>query len=192
MHELIGALLVTGLWLAVLIGDLRLRRVAIPVLLGLLFASLLGQPWPWWFITGATILLPGRWIVSLVPLALGVGFLTNDLAIGLATALGIWAWVMKWWAGADAIVLVALTLRAGWMGLVTGLVVVLVTAIVVFLKRQQSPATLLLALNEAIRIQPRLETAVPAESELPAAAVLAAAGAALEVVRVVVNTGWIR
>ncbi len=192
MLELSGSLIVISLWLAVLIGDLRQRRVAIPVLLALLIVSLIGRPWPWWLITGAMILLPRRWIVSLVPVGLGVGLLTNDLAVGLATALGIWAWVMKWWAGADAIVLVALTLRAGWVGLVTGLVVVLVTAIVVFLKRQQSPATLLLALNEAIRIQPRLETEVPAESELPAAAVLAVAGAALEVVRVVVNTGWIR
>jgi hypothetical protein len=185
MLELIGALIVTGLWLAVLIGDLRLRRVAIPVLLGLLFVSLLGQPWPWWLITGATILLPSRWIVSLVPLVLGVGLLTNDLAVGLATALGIWAWVMKWWAGADAIVLVALTLRAGWMGLVTGLVVVLVTAIVVFLKRRQAPAMLLFALDEAVRVQPRLTTEIPSESELPAAAALAFAGIVAECLQVV-------
>ena len=33
--------------------------------------------------------------------------LLNDLAPGVAMAVGIWAWAMKWWAGADAIVLAA-------------------------------------------------------------------------------------
>jgi hypothetical protein len=189
MFELIGALIVTGLWLAVLIDDLRYRRVAVLVLLALLIVSLIGCPWPWWLITGAMILLPRRWIMSLVPIGLGASLLLNNLAPGMAVVVGSWAWAMKWWAGADAIVLVALTLRAGWAGLATALVTVLVTAIIVFLKRRQSPATLLLALDEAVRIQPRLETEIPTESELPVAAVLAVAGIMLEVVQLIAHRG---
>lgn len=192
MPHFVPPLILTGLWLVVLISDLRQRRVAIPVLVALLIVSLIGRPWPWWLITGAMVLTPRRWLVSLAPISLGVGLLTNDLASGLATAFGIWAWRMNWWAGADAIVLVALTLSAGWVGLVMGLVTVLVTAVVVFLKRRQSPATLLLALNEAVRIQPRLEAEIPPESELPAAAALAVAGIALEVAQLLTSIGGMR
>jgi hypothetical protein len=182
MTDLLFSLVFIGLWLAVLIGDLRYRRVAIPVLLASLVVSLIGRPWPWWLITGAMILLPRRWIMSLVPIGLGAGLLLNDLVPGMAVAVGSWAWAMKWWAGADAIVLVALTLPAGWVGLVMGLVAVLVTAVVLFLKRRQSPASLLLALNEAVRMQSRDTVAIPAESELPAAAVFAVTGIGLNLV----------
>ncbi len=192
MSHFVPPLILTGLWLVVLISDLHQRRVAIPVLAALLIVSLVGRPWPWWLVTGAMILTPRRWIISLVPIGLGVGLLTNDVAPGLATTFGILAWVMNWWAGADAIVLVALTLRAGWVGLVTGLLAVLVTAVVVFLKRRQSPATLLLALDEAVRIQPRLETEIPTESELPAAAALAVVGIVLEVAQLVTYIGGMR
>jgi hypothetical protein len=192
MPHFVPPLILTGLWLAVLISDLRQRRIAIPVLVALLLVSLIGRPWPWWLMTGAMVLTPRRWLVSLVPVGVGVGLLTNDLASGLATAFGIWAWIMNWWAGADAIVLVALTLSAGWVGLVTGLVVVLMTAVVMFLKRRQSPVTLLLALDEAVRIQPRLETEIPAESELPAAAALAVVGIVLEVAQLVTYIGGMR
>ncbi len=192
MSHFVPPLILTGLWLVVLISDLRQRRVTIPVLVALLIVSLIGRPWSWWLMTGAMILTPRRWLVSLIPVGVGVGLLTNDLASGLATAFSIWAWVINWWAGADAIVLVALTLSAGWVGLVTGLVAVLVTAVVVFLKRRQSSATLLLALGEAIRTQPRLETEMPAESELPAAAALAVVGIVIEVAQLVTYIGGMR
>ncbi len=192
MSHFVPPLILTGLWLVVLISDLRQRRVAIPVLVALLIVSLIGRPWLWWLITGAMVLTPRRWVVSLVPVGVGVGLLTNDLASGLATAFGISAWVMNWWAGADAIVLVALTLQAGWVGLVIGLVTVLVTAVVVFLKRRQSPATLLLALNEVVRIQPRLEAEISADSEFPAAAALAVVGIVLEVAQLVTYIGGMR
>ena len=94
----------------------------------------------------------------------------------------VWAWAMKWWAGADAIVLAALTLRSGWAGLVAGLVAVLVAAVILFMKRRQSPTMLLLALNEAVRVQSRDTVVIPAESELPAAAGLAVAGIGLNLV----------
>jgi hypothetical protein len=187
MPDFVPLLILTGLWMAVLISDLHQRRVAIPVLVALLIVSLIGRPWPWWLITGAMVLTPRRWLVGLVPVGVGGGLLTNDLASGLATAFGIWAWRMNWWAGADAIVLVALTLRAGWVGLVTGLVTVLVTAVVVFLKRRQSPATLLLALDEVVRIQPRPEISISVESELPAAAALAVVGIVIEVAQFIAN-----
>ncbi len=172
-----------GLWLAVLVSDLRYRRVAIPVLLALVSVSLIGCPWLWWIVTSAMILLPRRWIVSLAPLGLGTGLVLGDLAPGVAVALGIWAWSMKWWAGADAIVLVALTLRSGWAGLVAGLVALWVTSVVLFLKRRQAPATLLLAFDEAARGQARATAAIPVESGLPAAAVLAVVGIGLNLVR---------
>ncbi len=182
MLNFLLAIALSVLWLAVLYSDLRYRRVTIPVLLALLIVSLIGRPWPWWLITGAMILLPRRWTISLVPIGLGAGLLLNDLAPGMAIVVGIWAWVMKWWAGADAIVLVALTLRSGWAGLVAGLAVMLVAAVVLFLKRRQSPATLLLALHEAVHVQSRDTVVIPTESELPAAAVLAVVGIGLDLV----------
>jgi hypothetical protein len=182
VSNLIVSLVSTVLWLIVLISDLRQRRVAISMLLLLLTASLVGRPWPWWLITSAMILASRRWIISWVPVGLGAGLVLNDLAPGLAIALGVWAWSMKWWAGADAIVLVALTLRFGWIGLLAGLMAVLITAMLVFLKRRQSPARLVLALQEAAHLQPRTETEIPAESELPADATLAVVGIVLEIV----------
>lgn len=179
MPNLILSLGSTGLWLTVLFSDLHYRRVAICVLLALLIVSLIGRPWPWWIVAFAMILLPRQWIISLAPLGLGVGLLLNDQASGLAIALGIWAWSMKWWAGADAIALVALTLRSSWAGLVAGLIAILVAAVILFMKRRQSPATLMLALDEAIHVQTRATVAIPAESGLPAAAVLAVVGIGL-------------
>lgn len=179
MPHFVPPLVLTSLWLVVLYSDLRYRRVAIPVLLALLIVSLIGCPWPWWIVAFAMILLPRQWIISLAPLSLGVGLLLNDLAPGVAVALGIWAWTMKWWAGADAIALVALTLRSGWAGLVSSLIAMLVAAVVFFVKQRQPPATLLLALAEAIHVQPRAAVAIPVESGLPAAAVLAVVGIGL-------------
>jgi hypothetical protein len=174
-----------GLWMSVLYSDLRYRRAPIPVLLALLIVSLIGSPWPWWIITFAMILLSRQWIISLAPIGLVVGVLLNDLAPGVAITLGIWAWSMNWWAGADAIALVALTLRSGWVGLVAGLVAMLGAAVILFLKRRQSPATLLLAIDEAAHVQPRATAAIPLESGLPAAAVLAVVGIGLNLVRLI-------
>lgn len=185
MPTLFLALVSIGLWMSVLYSDLRYRRVAIPVLFALLIASLIGRPWPWWIVAFAMILLPREWIISLAPIGLVVGGLLNDLAPGVAIALGIWAWSMKWWAGADAIALVALTLRSGSAGFVTGLVAMLVTAVILFLKNRQSPATLLLAIDEAAHGQPRATAAIPLESGMPAAAVLAVVGIGLNLVRLI-------
>ena len=44
------------LWIVVLIGDLRRRRIPIPVLLALMILSLLGQAWLWWLLAGAMLL----------------------------------------------------------------------------------------------------------------------------------------
>ena len=107
----------------------------------------------------------------------------------MAVVLGIWAWSMKWWAGADAIVLVALTLRSGWIGLVAGLVAMLVTAAALFVKRRRSPAALLLALDEVSRRQSRDTMVIPAEADLPAAAVLAVVGLGLNLVWLLGGTG---
>jgi hypothetical protein len=191
MPDLVLALVSIALWLVVLISDLHRRRIAVPVLLALLFVSLSGRPWPWWLIIFAMILAPRRWLVGLAPIGLGIGLFMNDLASGLALTLGVWAWVMRWWAGADAIVLVALTLRLGWSGLLVGLSALLMTAMLVFLKRRQSPLTLWLAVQEAAHLQPRTETEIPIESELPAAATLAAVGIVLEVVQLV-SSGALR
>lgn len=183
--DLFLLLVSSGLWVTVLYSDSRFRRVAIPVLLALLIVSLIGRPWPWWIVTFALILLPRQWIISLALIGLGIGLLLNDLALGVAITLGLWAWSMRWWAGADAIVLVALTLRAGWAGLVAGLVAMLVVAVALFLKRRQPQAALLLAFNEATHMQPRATATIPVESGLPAAAVLAVVGIGLNLVQLI-------
>ena len=173
-----------GLWLIVLVSDLRRRRIAIPVLLVIIVVSLIGRHWAWWLFTGVTLLLTRRRAIGLAPVGVGFGLLLNDFAPGLALGLGAWAWGMNWWAGGDAVILLALTLRDGSIGLVLGLIAVMATAVVVTLKRRQPPLTRVwAALNEAGQFQARTETEFPPETELPAAAVLAVVGMGLEIAR---------
>ena len=115
-------------WLVVLVGDLRCRRIPSLVLLALVAVSLIGQAWPWWVVTGALVLWPGRRSIGvLAPVAIGVGVVLSAPIQGLVLAAGALAWGLNWWGGADSIALVALGLRHGVCGLIAGTLAVTLT-----------------------------------------------------------------
>lgn len=165
------------LWVAVLVGDLRQRRVPIPVLLALAILSLVGQAWPWWLLTGAMLLWPSRRsAIMLVPIALGIGMVTNSPAPAMAIAAGSVAWALGWWGGADSIALATLGLWQGLIGLIVGTIATAVAGLLVMVFRRRAFVGLLSVLPDAIAWQARDSVEIPAEAEMPAAAALAVPG----------------
>ena len=193
--ERINTLFIPGLsgllWLVVLVSDLRCRRIPILVLLALVAVSLIGQAWPWWILTAALVLWPGRRSISvLAPMAIGAGVVLNAPIQGLVLAAGALAWGLNWWGGADSIVLVALGLRHGVAGLIAGTLAVMLTGILIMAVRRRSLMGVLFTLPEAISLQPRESIEIPIDAEMPAAAALAVAGLlllGLESVRLLVS-----
>ena len=164
-------------WLIALVSDLRHRRIPIVILLALVAVSLIGQAWPWWILTGALVLWPGRRSISvLAPVAIGVGVVLNAPIPALVLAAGALAWGVNWWGGADSIALVALGLRHGVAGLIVGTLAVTLTGVLIMAVRRRSLAGVLSTLPEAISLQPRESIEIPIEAEMPAAAALAVAG----------------
>lgn len=173
-----------ALWAAVLIGDLRRRRVPLGVLLGLIGLSLIGQAWPWWALTAALLLWPGRRSIAvLAPVAMGVGVVLNAPIPALVLAAGALAWGLNWWGGADSIALAALGLRHGMAGLIAGTLAVTVTGVLIMAVRRRSLTGVWSTLPEALSLQPRDTVEIPIEAEMPAAAALAVAGLVLELGR---------
>jgi Flp pilus assembly protein protease CpaA len=172
------------LWLAVLIADLRTRRIPIPLLLGLTLGALMGQSWPWWALAGTMLLWPTRRsAILLMPVAIGVGVVTSSPAPAMAIAAGSAAWALGWWGGADSIALAVLGLRYGLTGLIVGAIAVAFAGLLIMLIRRRALSGLLAVLPEAIALQARESAEIPAEAEMPAAAALAVAGLVLEVTR---------
>ncbi len=170
------------LWIVVLIGDLRQRRIPIPVLLALMILSLLGQAWPWWLLAGAMLLWPSRRsAIMLAPIALGIGVVTDSPAPAMAIAAGSAAWAFGWWGGADSIALAALGLWHGLIGLIVGAIATAIAGLLVMLLRRRAFIGLLSVLPEAIALQARDSVEIPAEAEMPAAAALAVPGILLSV-----------
>ena len=177
---------VASLWVLALVSDLRWRRVPLAVSLALIGLSLIGQPWPWWLLTAALVLWPGRRsVVSLAPVAIGVGAMLNDPLPGIVLALGALAWGLNWWGGADSIELVALGLRHGLTGVLGGSLAVMVIGLALMVARKRSLVGVLSVLPEALALQPRTGEAVPSDSEMPAVAALAVAGLVLEAGRLI-------
>ena len=172
------------LWLLVLVSDLRHRRIPIIILLTLVAVSLIEQAWPWWILTGALVLWPGRRSVSvLAPVAIGVGVVLNAPIPALVLAAGALAWGLNWWGGADSIALVALGLRHGVAGLIAGTLAVTLTGVLIMAVRRRSLIGVLSTLPEAISLQPRESIEIPIDAEMPAAAALAVVGLLLEIGR---------
>ncbi len=187
-HFSLTTLLLLPLWLAVLIADLRWRRIPAVVLAALTLVSLIGWLWPWWLLTGAVLLWPWRKsALWLAPFALIVGMITNEPAVATAIAAGCVGWALGWWGGADGIVLLALALRGGWPGLIGGAAAVLTAGLALMVIRRRPWAGVLTVLPQIVRLEPLDTSEIPAESEMPGAAVLAAVGIAVEVVRVIVS-----
>lgn len=191
------SVILMSLWFVTLSGDLRHRRVPILVLLALVILSLIGQSWPWWLLTGAMVVWPSRRsAIMLAPVAIGVGVVTSAPAPAMAIAAGSAAWALGWWGGADSIALAALGLRHGLTGLIVGAIATAITGLLIMLIRaiprapvergwptrcRRTLVGLLSILPEAIALQARDATEIPAEAEVPAAAALAVAGLVLEI-----------
>lgn len=187
-HFPLTAALLLPLWLAVLITDLRHRRVPVVVLAALTLVSLIYWPWPWWLIAGAVLLWPWRrFAIWIAPIALAVGVLTNEPAVAAAIAAGCVGWALGWWGGADGIVLLALALRGDWPGLIGGAAAVLIAGLALMLIRRRPMSGVLIVLPQIARLESLDTTEIPVESEMPGAAVLAVIGIVLEAARLLTN-----
>jgi len=170
-------------WLVTIIHDVKSREVPTTFLAGLALVALLGQEWPWWALTGLALLWPLRWrryALLLAPAALVTGAITGELAIATALMVGSVGWALKWWGGADGIVLLALALRHGYEGMFVGGFVAVTLGIVLTVVRRRSILGFLDAMI-GILTQRVLDEDIPPESEIPAAAALAVGGLAMEV-----------
>ena len=181
---MLPSLLLLPLWLAVLIADLRYRRVPAVVLAALTLVSLFNWPWPWWLMAGVVLLWPWRrsaiWIA---PIALVVGMLTNEPAVAAAIAAGCVGWALGWWGGADGIVLLTLALRGDWPGLIGGAIAILIAGLVLMFFRRRPMSGVLIVLPQIVRLEALDTSEIPDASEMPGAAVLAVAGMVGEVLR---------
>ena len=179
-----GLIYLAGLcWLVTIIHDVKSRKVSTLVLAGLALVALLGQEWPWWVLTGLALLWPLRWrryALLLVPTALVTGVIMGEPVIATALVVGSIGWALKWWGGADGIVLLALALRHGYEGILAGVIITVALGIVLTVARRRSPLGFVDAAT-GILTQRVLDEDIPPESEIPAAAALATGGLAMEV-----------
>jgi len=179
-----GLIYLAGLcWLVTIIHDVKSRKVSTLVLAGLALVALLGQEWPWWVLTGLALLWPLRWrryALLLVPTALVTGVIMGEPVIATALVVGSIGWALKWWGGADGIVLLALALRHGYEGILAGVIITVALGIVLTVVRRRSPLGFVDAAT-GILTQRVLDEDIPPESEIPAAAALATGGLAMEV-----------
>jgi hypothetical protein len=183
-----------GLWVLVVVQDLTQREVSVVALTGLTLLALPGQPWPWWLLTGVALLWPWRRNgLALPPVMLAVGMLAGaeGWAPALALAVGIAAWSLGWWGAADSVVLIVLGMRYGMAGLLVGAVASAGAALALMAIRRRSlwrlPAIVgnvivTRRLPSLLPAEKGMEDVIPAEAEMPAAAALAAAGLAMEVI----------
>ncbi len=164
--------------------DLRSRTVPTAILCGLGIMALLGRPWPWWVATAAVFLVPRReWGWYLLPLPVLAGMLSGDGVPAVALTTGLLAWVLRWWGGADGVLLSVLALRYGAPGLWASAAALAVAGILTMFLRRRKPVAVLGAALGLLSGRLAAEEEVPAESELPAAAALAVAGSILEILR---------
>ena len=179
-----GLIYLAGLcWLVTIIHDVKSRKVSTLVLAGLALVALLGQEWPWWVLTGLALLWPLRWrryALLLAPTALVTGVIMGEPVIATALVVGSIGWALKWWGGADGIVLLALALRHGYEGILAGVIITVALGIVLTVVRRRSPLGFVDAAT-GILTQRVLDEDIPPESEIPAAAALAVGGLAMEV-----------
>ncbi len=181
------------LWAIAVVQDLKRRRVSVFVLAGLALLALGGRTWAapsprawaWWVLSATALLWPlrhRRQATFLALLAFICGLVFDDPGAGLALGGGVLAWALGWWGGADGVALAVLGLRYGVVGMLGGLLLAALVAAVLMLVRGQS-WSLVAALSETLSASLRVHDGdIPAEREMPAAAVLAAAGILLEVI----------
>ena len=182
---MILSVIILGLLGGAVVSDLRSRVVPRAVLALLALLALWGKPWPWWVATAAAFLVPRReWTVYLLPLPLVAGVLTGDAAPVVALVVGLLAWYLSWWGGADSALLVFLALRHGVLGLWVSAAALLIGGLTVLaLRRRSLRSVAAVGLSLMVRGPTPEDAEIPAGSELPAAAILGAAGVVLEILR---------
>ncbi len=181
-----------GLLVWVAIQDLIDREIYTVTLWALLLVCLLGQPWYWWVLTVATMAwpFPRRSGLALSPALLCVGVLAgpDGMPPALALAAGVTAWSLSWWESGDVVVLLAMGLRYGLVGLIVGTVFLSLSGLALMLIRGRSLRTLVAIARNAL-VERRLPSlardgddgaAIPDDAEMPAAAVLAVIGVVME------------
>jgi len=171
-------------WLVTVIHDVKSREVPTLFLAGLALVSLIGRAWPWWVLTALALLWPSRQrsrSIVLAPIAVVVGLVTGEPFVAMALVMGSVGWALRWWGGADGIVLLALALRHGREGLYVGLVFAVVVGLFLMIARKRSGWEFVTAAS-GILSRRVLDENVPPESEMPAAAALAAGGLTMEVI----------
>ena len=149
------SLATAGLWIAAAVQDLRHREVSLFVLAALMVIALHGHPWPWWVLAVAALFWPARQrsrSLTLAPIAVAVGVVTNELAPAVALAGGIVGWGLGWWGGADGIILFALALRYGLPGLAAGVIASGVAAVGSMMLRRQSVWRVVAAASNALAL----------------------------------------
>jgi hypothetical protein len=128
---------------------------------------------------------------------LGVGVMAgpDGMPPALALAAGVTAWSLSWWGGGDVAVLLALGLRYGLAGLIVGTALLSLSGLALMAARGRSLRTLRAVVTNVL-IERRLPSlardgdegaAIPDEAEMPAAAVLAVIGVALELGQMIVS-----
>jgi hypothetical protein len=174
------SVLASLLWIKAIWQDLARRELSVSVLVGLTFLALVGRPWPWWLAAALALAWPWRrWAGLLALAALAAGAATGDRAPVIALATGATAWSLGWWGGADAILMLALALRHGLVGLMGGCLGLVVMGTWLMVRRGRPLRHLLAALPDVVAQRP-VEAEIPDEAEMPAAVALAAAGLVME------------
>lgn len=172
------------LWALVAVQDVVRREIYTGVLLAMALLGLVGHEWYWWVAVGLALFWPPdyrRLSVGLALASLALGTATGDMAVSLALGVGVLAWGLGWWSEADPVVLLALALRHGLAGVVAGAVALLLAAVVLMTRRRQWRQFRAVLFSAATGNVDADE--IPAGSEMPAAAVMATAGAAIELWR---------
>jgi Flp pilus assembly protein protease CpaA len=181
-------------WLSVLLiggytlvawQDLRRREIDLWPLLVLAVGGLVGHTAWWWIFLAVLYAWPWRKETAtlLIPVLFVIGWVTGELAPVLALTAGILAWSLGWWGGADSVLLATLALRYGTAGLVVGATTSALFGVLFLLARRQL-LRLVPALTDVLAARNVVDLAAPpgsADTEMPAATALGAAGLILEV-----------
>jgi Flp pilus assembly protein protease CpaA len=170
--------------------DLKERVVPRPILFALGVLALIGRHWSWWVASLLAYFLPPNYSIFLLFFPFVIPFLTKEIDPIPAYIVSVIGFYYRWWGGADAILLLVLSLRYGQAGLIASIIALFVSGIVSMAIKRVSPRRVGWALLKLISFGPEMEgEEIPKESEVPAASFLAAAGLALEILKLLGRLG---
>lgn len=183
LSPLIAAVLV-ACYLVVAYQDLRRREIDLLPLLLLAAGGALGYPVAWWLLLGVAYLWPWKTeaaVTVLIPPVFVLGIVTGQYAPTLGVVVGLTVYALRWWGAADTVLLAALAMRYGVVGLMAGSVMNTLWGLALLIARRQlhrlPPALLTTLTAQPVAVQGPGRP----ESEMPAATALAATGVILEI-----------